>query len=946
MIGTTDAWKDSGRPKSRLAGGASRRAALAIALAIASLTVALSGFAGAGRTAPIMAPPGPVGTASAFGVLTPDSSAPHLPALGGGTTFEWLNVSGGIAPSPRAGAAMAYDPKLGASVLFGGNVINPQGGSSSTYLLLSDTWTYQNGVWTNLTSSVGAHPLAREGASFAYDAKDGVLILGGGSGYYRDTPAACATRCGDMWSFNGTAWTQIALPAAYPSPSINPGYLLCAYDSTDGYVVTTDSVNYDQIGPTYAYVGGTWTNLSSYPPFTSGAALVDDPVGHGLLLYGGLTERLRSSGGTVVENETWFFQSGRWSNLTANLTVNPPGVQSEPMIAWDNLTRSILLEAGSYVQLPTPHLTGMSTWQFNGTWTNITSGAQPSATVAAAFAWDSSDASAVMFGGTTSETYPPGYTNATWLYTSTPPIEALSLSAVPDPVDAGATANLVASFSHGTPPFQYAWGFGDGGSSANVSPLHAYATPGTYTVSLNLTDSFGHVASASVALVVVSSPSSQPTASPRPTDVGLLTTFRAGTLGGAGGGTVAWQFGDGSSASGANATHTYASAGNFTVRLWVNDSGGGRISAAFSETVHAALAVTISAAPSTPALGELVNFSANASGGTAPYSYRWSFGDGGTGGDLKSISHIFTTNGPFEATVVVLDGAGGSISGSDNLTVALNVSVLANWQFGAAPLSVSFQSMVHGGVPGYAYRWSFGDGATSPEASPSHTYITPGYYTAIVAVVDRAGNVVDSTWSVLVAPGGGALSAALAVAPATFVIGGSTTVTATVAGGTGGYTLSWSADGLSCGALVLLTQRCTSSVPGSYTIRLHLADSSGAAVEGSATVQVTSSPLGSNLPPGGGSGGPLAGLANALAWAGLGAAVATAALLGAFYLIGRPGRSETPRRDPRYARYGGTEGDAERHGEPPSGASPSSGRPADPPPRERGPPEGGLEDLL
>jgi len=53
---------------------------------------------------------------------------------------------------------------------------------------------------------------------------------------------------------------------------------------------------------------------------------------------------------------------------------------------------------------------------------------------------------------------------------------------------------------------------------------------------------------------------------------------------------------------------------------------------------------------------------------------------------------------------------------------------------GAPPLTVKFS-----GPPELACRWDFGDGTTSDEHSPAHTYAKPGLYTATLTVTDRAG---------------------------------------------------------------------------------------------------------------------------------------------------------------------------------------------------------------
>ena len=47
----------------------------------------------------------------------------------------------------------------------------------------------------------------------------------------------------------------------------------------------------------------------------------------------------------------------------------------------------------------------------------------------------------------------------------------------------------------GTGPFTYAWDFGDGGTSAEASPTHTFSGPGTYPVTLTVTDGTGATSS-------------------------------------------------------------------------------------------------------------------------------------------------------------------------------------------------------------------------------------------------------------------------------------------------------------------------------------------------------------------------------------------------------------------------------------------------------------------
>jgi len=62
------------------------------------------------------------------------------------------------------------------------------------------------------------------------------------------------------------------------------------------------------------------------------------------------------------------------------------------------------------------------------------------------------------------------------------------------------------------------------------------------------------------------------------------------------------------------------------------------------------------------------------------------------------------------------------------------VLIDADPDFGPPPLSVSFTSEVECSQPNVQYKWDFGDGTTSTEANPVHTYTKPGEYTATLTV--------------------------------------------------------------------------------------------------------------------------------------------------------------------------------------------------------------------
>lgn len=885
------------RPKESLRTPTHRRNAAHTVLAVVALAILTSLMVASGGISalPVRDHSGASGApASPLPLVHPSvSSSPAAVMPAATSTPVWMNATGTVAPSPRFDPAMAYDPAIGAVVLFGGGVLNH---ARTGYVYPSDTWTFVHGAWTNISASVGVPPPGRSLAQLTYDPQTHLLVLAGGWG---NTGASgqCVSACDDLWTFNGSAWSSWALPIGIHSRYPGQGLLQTTYDSSDGYLLV---VFWPNGNPTtsysYSYASGAWSNLSANttvagPTFAYGG-LVDDPTGHGVVYF----SEQWGPGGTMAP-DTWTFQAGNWTDLNLSVSAQPPAGTS-PAFAFDPVLGEAVLFSYNFTGTSAPGVS--STWAFNGTWNNITPSVQPPNSAEGTMAWDDADNASVLFGGTVSVTFPPELLNTTWEFTSSPGLQGLSIHATADPVDTGVSVVLNATFHLGTGPFTYAWNLGDGTLTTVASPSHAYGASGNYTANVTVTDAAGHVATASEIIVVVPALTASPGTVDNPGDAGVAIPFSAGIAGGTSAVSYSWLFGDGSSSPAAGPSHDYGASGSYHVQLWANDSGGGQAYGAFVEVVHAALSVSISANPSQPAVGQLVNFSASASGGTAPYVYAWAFGDGGTGGNLANISHIFTTNGPFSARVTVTDPAGGETSASINLTVALNLTILGSWHLGASPLPVSFQSIVHGGVPGYTYGWSFGDGGTSSLPSATHTYTAAGNYVAILTVVDRVGHVGVTSWAVLVAPGGGPISVGLSTATPTLSVGAATMVEAAISGGSGGYTVSWQAPyGLTCDATALLSEKCTSTEPGTYLVGLVVSDAAGTSARATTTLIVTQT-TSVQTPP-----SPLYAWDAVGPWLGGAMAGAVAvALAGA--LLGRRRRRSPPApyaRDPLYRGY-------------------------------------------
>ncbi len=125
-----------------------------------------------------------------------------------------------------------------------------------------------------------------------------------------------------------------------------------------------------------------------------------------------------------------------------------------------------------------------------------------------------------------------------------------------------------------------------------------------------------------------------------------------------------------------------------------------------------------------------------------PYSWEWNFGDGVTSSEKNPV-HTYTTPGVYtvQLTASNPDGSGTVVKSayihvSDGFTVDFVATPLS----GTAPLMVTFTDQTTGTPT--SWLWDFGDGATSTQQNPFHTYTAGGSYT--VTLVATVGNVTQT----------------------------------------------------------------------------------------------------------------------------------------------------------------------------------------------------------
>ncbi len=136
----------------------------------------------------------------------------------------------------------------------------------------------------------------------------------------------------------------------------------------------------------------------------------------------------------------------------------------------------------------------------------------------------------------------------------------------------------------------------------------------------------------------------------------------------------------------------------------------------------------------------MVNFT-DRSGGN-PTAWAWDFGDGQTSNE-QNPSHIYTTPQPdgYSVTLRVSNAEGTSTYTAPDRVIVLEklqADFTATPTSGQAPLTVAFQDTSRGSHI-VAWEWDFGDGATSTERNPVHTYTTHNLYDVRLTVTTAEG---------------------------------------------------------------------------------------------------------------------------------------------------------------------------------------------------------------
>ncbi|HEX5053064.1 MAG TPA: hypothetical protein VFZ65_14920 [Planctomycetota bacterium] len=318
----------------------------------------------------------------------------------------------------RRAGGIAWHPLAGGLVMYGGLQAGPT-------LTLNDTWLWDGGTWTQLTTTTTPPP--RWGHHMVYDSRRGRIVAFGGRSPTTTTVA------NDTWEFDGVDWQQV-FPLASPSARAFYGM---AYDERRGKTIVfgTQSGTGAAGQQTWEYDGTTWTQAitATVPPGVESPAMAYDKGRGVTVMFGGFNG---TPPGTDYRT-TWEYDGVDW---TLKATTNSPLTGYRASMCYDDL-RGRLVLYGGYANAQAQQLV----WEYDGNdWTQVLTGG-PGRVTEGYMAWLPTTLETLYFGGSGPTIAGVG-NNETWLYS-------------------GAYTAIAAPYGHGCP------------TSAGIPALAATTTP-------------------------------------------------------------------------------------------------------------------------------------------------------------------------------------------------------------------------------------------------------------------------------------------------------------------------------------------------------------------------------------------------------------------------------------------------------------------------------------
>jgi PKD repeat protein len=321
-------------------------------------------------------------------------------------------------------------------------------------------WSYEpplrkwRGLDTPSTGYTGAKPKTRLSPSFAYSPVDNAAIMFGGVTY------------NDTWALDAItqSWVQMLADGAPGSPSRR--------------AQITNSMVYDSANDV-------------------------------LVLFGGRCADMNGCNGTPYSqalNDTWIYRisTNSWTRM---LPANSPAARAQHTLSFDAAQGVVLLFGG----VSSSNVAYNDTWVYSvvaNTWTQVSAANPPPARYLHAAVYDPGIGQHVIYGGNKAG---GATTGEVWTFSlstgggNISPSASFTINPASGSTQTSFAFNGAASVDPDGTIASYAWTFGDGATGTGATTTHVFASPGTYSVTLTVTDNMGATGSASSQVTVSSS---------------------------------------------------------------------------------------------------------------------------------------------------------------------------------------------------------------------------------------------------------------------------------------------------------------------------------------------------------------------------------------------------------------------------------------------------------
>jgi hypothetical protein len=582
-------------------------------------------------------------------VAQPVGTAPWLRvAVSSGIVAGWTNVTANV-----TGALPMVAPEGYSGTTSGQMVFDPMENATLIFGMVgqwpgpkayAETEIYRHGQWVNLTNAGGP---TTTNVAMAYDSVLGGIALLDGDNH-------------TLWLFQCGNWTLLNTTGSSLS---NDSYIM-AYDAQEGDLVVSNAPDVGSANFTSCPGGGLCVATSSVWRLNSSLVWSPAvPLPEAPCEYGSNIEQLvrpemayDTSGDDVVaiNDAGWVYTyaGNNWTNTSSSLSglgyeYDVYSLLTGESLAFDPQLGGVVLFGGACVAGGTSDTCGYTSTNSAGQWVE---------------GW-----------------------NSTWIFRQG------NWTNISTPSDPSPRANVAMAYD---PADNYLLAYG--GNGALFDPNQDYGTPADPTVGTEtwVLNNQSVTVDPIRDLVAI--------ATPNPTDVGVPVTLNVTFAGGAAPFTYAWSSGS----TNRTTSVTYALAGNFSVTVEVTDQQGTYEVATVEVVVNSPPAAGIMFQPKETA-GVAEQFTANATNGTPPYLYQWSFGNGANRSGAN-VSYAYPYAGSYTLNQTSTDSLGETDVVHGFVVVASQIGVNFTVSNSTPSLgqSVWFNASVNGGIGPFTFAWA------------------------------------------------------------------------------------------------------------------------------------------------------------------------------------------------------------------------------------------------